>query len=342
VAAQIDRRLIVLGAGGFFGSVATDRLLAEGFTPVRASRRPGNVDLQIDADDADSLRSRLHPGDIVLDAAGPFQTRTTALVEAAIEVGFDVVDLSDSFAYAARILAMRDRIDRTGARILTSCSSISAVSAALVRLSGVAAPSRVSVFLAPASRATANPATIRSFLASVGRPVTVRRDAREVSLIGWRLSRRFAWPGRGTRRAFLTESADALWLPGIWPSLRDIDFWVDTQMPLANVILQASACIPVGPAAVRALSGMGAALARRLGAAAGAFAVEVKGQGGSVVARILWGNARSYLIAVAPAVLAVRALAAGRLPETGLVPVDRQVDPEELMTYLAAAGIEAR
>jgi len=113
-------------------------------------------------------------------------------------------------------------------------------------------------------------------------------------------------------------------------------------MPLANVILQASARIANGPAAVRALSGMGAALASRLGPAAGAFAVEVEGQGGSVARRILWGNARSYLIAVAPAVLAVRALAAGRLPETGLVPVDRQVDPKELMTYLAAAGIEAR
>jgi len=335
-------RVIVIGAHGFFGQLATLRLRESSLEPIRASRRAGISELYVDADDPGSIRSVLQAGDIVLDAAGPFQTRTTALVEAATEVGFDVVDLSDSFAYAARILAMRDRIDRTGARILTSCSSISAVSAALVRLSGVAAPSRVSVFLAPASRATANPATIRSFLASVGRPVTVRRDARAVSLIGWRLSRRFAWPGRGNRRAFLTESADALWLPGIWPSLRDVDFWVDTQMPLANGILQASARIPVGPAAVRALSGMGAALARRLGAAAGAFAVEVEGQDGSVVARSLWGNARSYVIAVAPAVLAVRALAAGRLPETGLVSVDRQVDPEELMSYRAAAGIEAR
>src|SRR5207245_10021732 len=34
VAGPIDRRLIVLGARGFFGSVATDRLLSEGFTPV--------------------------------------------------------------------------------------------------------------------------------------------------------------------------------------------------------------------------------------------------------------------------------------------------------------------
>ncbi len=336
------RRVIVLGAGGFFGSVATDRLLAEGLTPVRSSRRPGIFELQIDANDADSIRSSLRPGDIVLDTAGPFQTRNAVLVEAATEVGFDVVDLSDSFAYATRIVAMRDRIDRAAVRILTSCSAVSAVSAALVRLSGVAVPTRVSVFLAPASRATANPGTIRSFLASVGRPVTVRRDARLFSQAGWRVSRWFAWPGRGNSRGFLTESADALLLPDVWPSLKDVDFWVDTQMPPLNVLLQASAQIAIGAAAVRALSGVGAALARHLGAAVGAFAVEVEGQDGSVVGRILSAKARSYLIAVAPAVLAVRALSAGQFQETGLVPVDRQVDPEELVAYLAAAGIEDR
>jgi hypothetical protein len=340
VAAVISRRLIVLGAGGFFGSVATGCLQAEGFTPVRSSRRPGVFELQVDGNDAESIRSSLRPGDIVLDAAGPFQSRTTALVTAATEVGFDVVDLSDSFAYAARIVAMRDRIGRSGVRILTSCSAVSAVSAALVRLSGVAQPARVSVFLAPASRATANPATIRSFLASVGKPVTVRRDARLVPQAGWRVSRPFAWPGRGSTRGFLTESADALLLPEVWPSLRDVDFWVDTQVPLLNALLQASARIAIGAGVIRALSGVGSALARHLGAAAGAFAVEVEGQDGSVVRRILSGKARSYLIAVAPAVIAVRALAGGRLPETGLVPVNRQVDPDELVTYLAAAGIE--
>jgi hypothetical protein len=336
------RRVIVIGAHGFFGQLATLRLRESGLEPIRASRRAGISELHVDADDPGSIRSVLQAGDIVLDAAGPFQTRNTALVETATEVGFDVVDLSDSFAYASRILAMRERIDRAGVRILTSCSAVSAVSGALVRLSGVTEPARVSVFLAPASRATANPATTRSFLASVGRPVMVRRDARLVSQAGWRLSRRFAWPGRRNRRGFLTESADALLLPQVWPSLRDVDFWVDTQVPLLNGLLQASAHIAIGAAAIRALAGVGAALAKPFGSAAGAFAVEVEGQDGSVVRRILWGKARSYLIAVAPAVLAVRALAAGRLNETGLVPVDRQVDPNELVTYLAAAGIEDR
>lgn len=333
------RRVIVLGAGGFFGSLATDRLLAEGFAPVRSSRRPGIFELQIDANDADSIRSRLRPGDIVLDAAGPFQTRTTALVEAATELGFDVVDLSDSFAYAARVVAMRDRIDRAGVRILTSCSAVSAVSAALVRLTGVAEPERVSVFLAPASRATANPATIRSFLASVGRPVTVRRDARLVLQAGWRSSRRFAWPGRGIRRGFLTESADALLLPEVWPSLQDVDFWVDTQAPVVNALLAAAAIHPLGAALVERLSGVGSAIARRVGAGAGGFGIEVEHADGAVVRRILSGSTRSYVIAVAPTVLAVRALASGQFAHTGLIPPDQHIDPQQLLSYLQSSGI---
>jgi len=339
VAAPIERRIVVLGAGGFFGSVATERLVAEGLTPVRSSRRPGIFELPIDASDPGSIRSRLRSGDIVLDAAGPFQNRNTALVEAAIEVGFDVVDLSDSLAYAGRILAIRGRIDRAGVRILTSCSAVSAVSAALVRLSGIREPVRVSVFLAPASRATANPGTIRSFLGSVGRPVSVWRDGRLVSRVGWRTSRPFPWPGRRDARAFLTESADALLLPEGWPSVRAVDFWVDTQLPLANALLLTAARTPGGPALVGRLSVVGPAVARRLGATGGGFGVEVEAPDGGVLRRVLSGSAQSYLIAVAPAALAVRALAAGRFHEVGLVAVDRQTDPDELVRYLATAGI---
>ena len=339
MAAPIDRRIVVLGAGGFFGSVASQRLVAEGLTPVRSSRRPGIFELPIDANDPNSVRSGLRSGDIVVDAAGPFQNRNTALVEAAIEVGFDVVDLSDSFAYARRILAIHGRINPSRVCVLTSCSAVSAVSAALVRLSGIREPVRISVFLAPASRTTANPATIRSLLASVGSPVTVRRDGRLVSTIGWRTSRPFPWPGRRNARGFLTESADAVLLPEVWPSVRTVDFWVDTQLPLANAFLHTAARVPGGPALVGRLSVVLPAVARRLGAAAGGFGVEVEAPDGGVVRRVLSGSAQSYLIAVAPAVLAVRALAAGRFHHVGLVPVDRQADPDKLVRYLATAGI---
>jgi len=342
VAAALGRRIVVLGASGFFGSLAADRLDADGLAPVRAARRASGVDMHIDATDARSIRAALRARDIVLDAAGPFQIRNTALVEAAIDVGFDVVDLSDSMAYARSVLALRDRFDRAGVRILTSCSAVSAVSATLVRLSGVAEPTRVSVFLAPASKATANRATIESFLSSVGTPVTGRRAGQLAEARGWATARRIVWPGRGDGHGFLIESADALLLPEVWPSLREVDFWVDTQVPALNALLQISARLPLAVELLRRMAGLGATLARRLGSAAGAFGVEVAAADGAVVRRVLDGPQQSYLIAVAPAVLAIKAVAAGRLEDRGLVRADRQVDSNELIGYLATAGIRLR
>ena len=162
------RRIVVLGGLGFFGGAAADLLRSKGAKPVLASRRP-QADLRVDAEDPASIRAALRPGDVVLDAAGPYQRRTTALVEAAAEIGFDAVDLNEDLGHAERVLALRPRIDAAGIRVLTACSSVSAISAAAVRKAGIAAPVRVDVFLAPASRFTARPGTGAALLASVGR-----------------------------------------------------------------------------------------------------------------------------------------------------------------------------
>ena len=158
-----------------------------------------------------ALRSVLREGDLVLDAAGPFQQRSTALVEAATDIGVDVIDISDSLAYAARVRELRDRIDRAGIRVLNGCSAVSAVSAAMISVSGVTNPVRVSIFLAPAARRTANPATTSSLMDSLGRPIRVLSEGRLAIARGWTRSRTFSWGSdQHRRRAYLTESADAI------------------------------------------------------------------------------------------------------------------------------------
>src|SRR2546422_5921249 len=149
------RRVVVLGGTGFFGRAVAGRLGALGLKSITASRRAG-AGIRIDAESRASLKSALRPFDVVLDAAGPFQKRTTALVEAAIETGFDVIDLSDSLRYAERVADLRLRIEAAGIRVLTSCSSISTVSVSALRLCGLEQPIRLSLVLQPATRATAH------------------------------------------------------------------------------------------------------------------------------------------------------------------------------------------
>lgn len=108
------RRVVVLGANGFFGHQTVRTLSALGVRAVGASRRDG-----VDVEDRGSLRAFLRRGDVVVDAAGPFHPRTTALLDVALELGADVVDLSDSAAYASLIGAERARIEATTIAVLT-------------------------------------------------------------------------------------------------------------------------------------------------------------------------------------------------------------------------------
>ncbi|HEV3234479.1 MAG TPA: hypothetical protein VG329_08020 [Candidatus Dormibacteraeota bacterium] len=328
-------RIVVLGAAGFFGAAALRLLRERGLEPLAPARSDA------DASSPGSLRAYLQPGDVVVDAAGPYQGRGMALVDAAAEVGADVVDLCDALDYAVEVAGRRERIETAGTRVVNCCSSVSVVTAAMVEASGVTDPRRVSVCLAPASRQTSTPGTAASVLRSVGAPIRLRRGGGLVTRRGWSEHRDFHMPlGRGRVRGYLTESADAVTLPVAWPGLADVDFWVDTNAPGANGVLRVASQVPGGGGFARRMAPMGVWLARRLGSSMGGVGVEVAGGGGEVWRSSLTARRRSYLVAVLPAVLAVEAIVAGRQPLTGLVPVNRQVPAVQLIDGLRALDIE--
>ena len=333
------RRIVVMGGLGFFGSLAVQRLRADGAQALTAARRPG-ADLQIDVEDPVSLRAGLRPGDVVIDTVGPFQDRSLALLDAALEVGCDLVDIADSRAYVARIYERRPQIDAKGIRVLTACSSISAISAALVRASAVASPVRVTGFLAPATRFAANPGSGGSLLRSVGHPIRVLRDGRLVTRLGWSESRAFAMPPPiGATRGYLYETADVVTLPSIWPSLRTVEFYVDSRVPGLNLAFSVMA----RSAALQALAARfmrpGLAVARALGSTVGCLAFEIEAPGDTLARYALVGSKYGHFTPIAPAVLAARAIAEGRFQPVGLVPAHQQVEPDELLGYLKGLGI---
>lgn len=327
------RRIVIAGGTGFFGRNVAELLRAEGIRPVTAGR---SGDLILDVEDRASLKSMLRQGDVVIDAAGPFQARSIALAEAVIEVGADVLDLNESLDHARRVAALADRAKDRSVAVLSTCSAVSSVAAALVRLSGIERPVRVSALVAPASRETAHAGTLRALLASVGQTIEVLRDGRLVRAIGWRESHDFVLP---RRRAYLVASALPLTLPEVWPGLRAVDCWTDTSTLGANAILALVArSKPLRWVAERAVP-LGAVTARLFGTHRGSFAVEVEGESGDVARLALTSRRRSYLIAAAPAALAARALAEGRFSERGLVPADRHVPAADLIAYLSRLGI---
>lgn len=331
-------RIVVVGGLGFFGRTVVERLKGLGEKPLVASRREGG-DLRIDVEDATSLRAVLRAGDVIVDAAGPFQDRTTLLVDSALEIGFDLIDISDSLAYALKIFEMRSRIDSSGIRVLTSCSTASAVTAALVRLSAITQPLRVTTLLVPAARFSANRAAAVSLLGSIGRPVRVWRDGRLVTRPGWRESWLSTLPFPvGPVRASLFESCDSVQLPEIWPSLRDVDCFVSSNVPGLNSLLSVAAkWTGVRSSLERALP-LGLMLAKWVGRAAGGMAVEVEGEGSLVTMALVSSSMGQYTAAV-PAAMAAQAIACARFADRGLIPPDRQVDPLQLVRELRRLDI---
>ena len=307
------RRVVVLGGHGFFGSHAV-RLLREAGVPAIATGRH-----DVNVEDRGSLRAFLHPHDVVLDAAGPFQARSAALLEIAMARGVDIVDLSDSAAYAQLMAEHRTDIGEHHIAVLTGCSAISAVTATLAGSSGIGIPTRVDAWLAPASRETANVATARSMLASVR--IGVMKACAFASVTGLEV-----------------ESALSVQLPAIWPALRQASFWVDPHVPGLAALLGVTRA-PVLRRALAAAVPLGVRLARIAGSRSGLFAVEIEGSLGT--ARWIAAAARgSYVVALAPAVLAVTRLASDDHAYGGLVPADAQVAIAPLLAYLRAHGVE--
>jgi len=333
------RRIIIAGGLGFFGRTAAERLRADGAQPLTAARRPG-ADLRLDVEDPASLRAALRPGDVVLDTVGPFQDRSTALAEACLELGCDLVDIADSRAYVARLQALRPRLETAGTRLLTACSSVSGVNAALVTHSGLTDPVRVTGFLVPAAAYAANPGSGASLLRSVGQPVQVLRGGALAAATGWRETRPFVMPAPlGPIHGHLFETADPLTLPLAWHGLREAAFYVDSWVPGLNVMLDLGARSSLVHALMQRFMPIGLSLSRRFGSATGCLAFEIESAAGQVARYALISTHHGHYTPIAPAVLAARAIAEGRFAPRGLVPPNKYVDPEELLAYLARIGV---
>ncbi|HYH81280.1 MAG TPA: saccharopine dehydrogenase NADP-binding domain-containing protein [Longimicrobium sp.] len=333
------RRVVVVGGTGFFGGAAVAALRDAGVPVTTAARR--NADLAVDVQLGASLRRALRPGDVVLDVAGPFQPRNTALAEAAVEVGFDVVDLADASAYVRRVLDLDERAVAAGVRLLPACSTASAVSSAMLAWSGLSDPVRLTAFLVPTPRHTAVAATAASLLSTVGGPVAVLRDGALRMERGFGSSRR--WAGGtplGRRRGWLFDTADGVLLPRSYPTLRTAEAYVDPNVPGAATVLALAARVSPVRAAIRRVVPAALPLVRRLGGAHGGFGCEVEDARGATVRLVLSAGQDAYRLAIIPAVLAVRALAAGRVAHTGVLAPHQQVDADELLAELRRCGFE--
>ncbi len=309
------KRVVILGGSGFFGGLIAEQLRAAAVTPIIASRTRG--DLRIDANNPADLRANLKQRDLVIDAAGPFQTRTLALVEAARTIGFDVIDLSDSPEYTSMIYEHEAPIGAAGIRVLTACSALSAVSALVLSMSEVEEPRRLTAYLAPASRLTANPGTTGSMLRLyIGEPRTID----------------FPKP-LGKRSGITVKSVDAITLPRKFWFLRSAELVVDTRIPLMNTMLR----LPLLRSMAAKYEQKALDLVHRIGPKDGVLAYEIAST--ATHKQVMFTGEKSYMLAVLPAVQAALAIIGGRFAHRGVIEPTDQIVHAEFLEAVKREGI---
>lgn len=237
-------RVLVLGGYGLFGQRISARLaqdptfqvlvagrhLAKSEALIRsfdddAQARSMAVRLDTQAADFGAELKALRP-DIVIDTAGPFQSRALRVPMAALDAGSHCIDLADGRDYVARIKDLDALAKATGRRVVSGASSVPGLSAAVVAALAVQFQrvDEVEAGISPGNHTARGLATTKAILSYVGKPFKVRKDGRDTTAYGWQSLRKVHFDGVGPRWFARCEVPDLDVLPEVFPSLQTCDF----------------------------------------------------------------------------------------------------------------------
>lgn len=248
-------RILVIGGYGGFGARLSRRLLAAGHEVLVAGRSMekaaafcAGIDRAepVVADRAQGIGMVLarHRPDLVIDAAGPFQTGGLTVPEACIAMRIPYLDLADGRDFVAGIGAL-DRDARAGGiAVIAGASSVPALSGAVVRelARGMERVERVEMAISASNRASAGASVAAAILSYVGRPVRLWRGGRWTSGFGWHEMRREDFrladgSGLGPRLVALADVPDPALVPERLPGRPSVVFRAGTELGFQMVAL---------------------------------------------------------------------------------------------------------
>jgi len=348
-------RVLVIGAGGVFGSRLAEGLLRSGFEVVAAGRDRGRARAVtgrllagrpeaivtttiLDTRTLTATHLAATGARIVVDAAGPFQGVEPTVVRAAIAAGLHYVDLADARDFVADFPALDAEARAAGVVALTGCSSTPALShAVLDRLTaGWREIVAVEAAISPGARAPRGLAVTRAILSWLGRPVRLFENGGWTTRSGWSgLVRRDFGPA-GRRWLSLCETPDldlmverfrprdrAVFLAGLEPGVAHWGAWALGQGARATGLDPR----PLAGLVVR-LSDVVAGLGSDRGAMrVAAHGIGAQGRAARAVWRLVAEPGVGPVTPSLPALAAIKAIARGEIAPgaracVGLLPLE--------------------
>jgi saccharopine dehydrogenase-like NADP-dependent oxidoreductase len=361
-------RVLLIGASGVFGSRIGRQLAGDPrFQLTLAGRQLASLVAlretladptvrtavcDVAAADLFAVMARLQP-QLVIHAAGPFQTQDYRVAEACLACGSEYVDLADGRDFVGGIGCLDDRAKAAGRLLVSGASTVPALSSAVVDalLPRFDTLERIEHAISPGNRTPRGDATVAAILGYCGRPLRLWRDGRWQTGHGWMLTRRQSFP-LGSRWVGLCDVPDLALFPARYAGVQTVVFRAGLELRRLHFgTLAAAWLVRLG------LIGDLARYAPRLrrgsewflaaGSDVGGMVVELVGhdaQGQPV--RLRWSLRAAAgdgpQIPAMPAVVLARKLANGDLPVRGAMPCMGLFTLEEALAALAGFAIETR
>ncbi len=252
--AMADLRVLVIGASGVFGSRLAERaarevgvrLILAGRTRAKLEKLAARLDApaHIRVLDRDAITpADFMDCDLVIDAAGPFQTSHSFVIEAAIAARVPYIDLADGRDFV-RAFPRHDAAAKTaGVTLVTGASSIPALSHAVIDdlTAGWQAIDTIRIGIYPGNRAPRGLSVVEAILSYVGRPVRVFRDGEWQAVPGWGMLHLAHVQGLGKRWASVCDTPEQDLLVERYRPRVAAEFFAGMELTLLHVGLAALA-----------------------------------------------------------------------------------------------------
>lgn len=207
-----ERRVVVLGGYGGFGARLSRRLARDGWAVLVAGRSgtkaaayaaalPNARGIAADRNrDLAPLLAKHRPL-LVIDAAGPFQGSSYAVVEACIAAGVHYLDLADGRQFVLRIGQFDAAARTAGVAVVSGASSVPALSGAVIRqlAAGLDQLEQIELSISASDRAVAGTSVATAILGYAGQSLPLWRDGHWTAASGWHEIRRVRYSVPGAR-----------------------------------------------------------------------------------------------------------------------------------------------
>ncbi len=261
-------RIVVFGATGYTGHLTAEALCARGAEPILAGRKQASLDRianelggletrVADVANPSSVKELVQEGDVLITTVGPFGRFGAAALDAAIEKGAHYIDATGEIAFARHAIDVYGpRAKERGVSLHTACGydfvpGHCAAAIAIERADEPTARVDVGYYASEGVKPDLSGGTQASIADVMLEPGVLFEGGRLVEKVAGKKVRRFDLGG-GTRKkpAINLSSTEHIYLPRLYPSLRDVNVYLGWfgaatyMMPAATAALSAMRRVP--------------------------------------------------------------------------------------------------